>query len=297
MRFNGVRTAAIAALAIALLAPERAEAQFSALGGRNIRANAPMFTESAVVHEAGGFSAGAYFAWFLLDEDEFFGEGAEDVSISAFETGFGAVFGVTDRITLGATVPYLSTSIEAGGEDSDVSGIGDLDIFGRAQLWNSANGATRLAALGTVTLATADDGFFEDEFEIEVDRSPSYRLGGGVSHDAGRASVHGSVQYTFAGDVEVEGFEADGTDVLSFTGAGVVEARPGLLLIAEAQVDSYRVEDEGDLIEDDDDTETTVAAGVRWSASPNLFLDGAVGLPLSDDTVTAVLIAGLTWMR
>lgn len=302
---RSTRIFAAAALSVVLVSPDAAEGQTSALAGRNVQVDEPMFAESATVHRAGGFSATGYFAWFMIDEDEFFDGGIPDdveVEASAYEVGAGASYGITDRLTVGATLPYVRTSttatIESESEEFELDGIGDLDLFGRALVWRSTNQATRLAALGTVSLPTADDTLFEIEGdELEIDRSPSYTAGGAVSHDASRVSVHGAVQYTWAGNVEIEGFEGEGIDVLSFSGAGVLAFRPDLQLIGEILVDSPRIDDD-DAFPGADDSETTVAGGIRWSASPNMAVDAAVVLPVSEDTISAVLVAGLNlWLR
>lgn len=286
------RTLAGAGLALLpgiLLTPGRADAQFTTISVGNIRENAPIFTESAVVLQRGGISIGGYGAWFMVDEEEFLGELADDVDVTAYQLGGAIAFGVTDAITVGATLPYFNLSL---GEE-DLNGILDLDVFARARLWSSANQATKLAALASVILPTASEDFVGED----VDRSASFSIGGAVTHDARRASLHGSVEYLFAGEESFEDVDFEGTDVLSFSGAAVFSAADNLRLIGEFDVDILQSDDGFEDELDEEDTFTSIAGGLRYLASPNLFIDGGVLVPLTQDEITAVLLAGVTWTR
>jgi hypothetical protein len=298
-----LHAATLAVICLALLAPSRAHGQFAAVTAGNIRENAPIFTESAVVHDRGGASLGAAFLWIVFDDVEFLGEDL-GIDITAWAAAVGGSFGVTDRITLGAFVPYQSFSVDGTELDEffDVSGFGDVEVFGRGQLWRSADSRSSLTALASVTLPTADEEFFTSGESVSIERSPDFSLGGAIAHDAGRASLHGSIEYTFAGDLsvccslngEAQEIENDGVDVLSLGAAAVFAATHRIRLIGEVQLDSFRTDDE---VQGDDDTETALGAGIRLLPTPHFILDAGAFFPVTEDTIDAVLLIGASWVR
>lgn len=268
----------IAAVAL----PAAARAQFSAISAvrtGNILESAPIFSPSALVLPRGGVSVGGNALWVAYDEDAF--EGAD---VSGAQLSGGVAFGLTDRITVGAAIPWASVTAEAGGEKADASGLLDLSVFGRARLWTSPGGRTDLAALASVTVPTASG-----DFDVEgVDRGSDVTLGGAATHRLERGSLHGSVSYTIAGDVDVEGIgSVSGNDVVGLTGAVVYPAAEAVSITGEVGV---AVPDEGD-------TAASLAGGVRWLATPGVFVDAGALVPLSESAVSAAFLVGLTWSR
>lgn len=275
---------AIAALALALATPGGARAQFSAIGAvstGNILGDAPIFSQSALVLDRGGVSVGGNGLFVGFDEEEV--GLTEGVDVSAFQLSGGLAFGLTDRLTVGITVPWARATAEFEGEEEDASGLLDTDIYGRYQFWRSADERTRLAGLAGVTLKTASG-----DFEVEgLDEDPDFDVGAAVSHALDRATLHGAVGYTLAGGGEFEGVEFEGVDVLSVSGAAVFAASETFKASGEVGVD---VPDEGD-------TAFSIAGGLRYLASSNLFLDAGIILPVSESAVTYGALLGLTWTR
>lgn len=275
---------ALAVLILGLALPGAARAQFSSIGAvgtGNILENAPIFTESALVHEQGGVSLGVNGLYVGFDEEEI--GLSDDFDVSATQLLFGLAFGVTDRITVGATVPWARATVEFDGEEEDASGLLDTEVFARAQLWRSADDRTKLAGLGSVTLKTASGDFEEEDLEED----PDFAVGAAVSHALDQASLHGSLSYTFAGGAEFQGVEVEGNDVLGLTAAAVFSATEKLKASGEVAIG----------LPDEGDTSASLAGGLRYTASPNLFIDGGILLPVSGNLVSFGALLGLTWVR
>lgn len=283
---SSARTA-VAALALALVLPTGARAQFSAIATGNILENAPVFTPSALVLDQGGVSVGAAGAYFIFDTEELFGPGNDGDASAALLQG-GLAYGLTDMITVGAAVPWITSSAEFDGFENDVSGLGDIVLFGTAQLWRSGDDRTKLAAIADVELPTANDDFFlGEDSDLEVERDPSFSIGGAVSHAADRASLHGSVAYAKTGDIEIEGIQGEGGSSVDLSGAAVFTASDAVRISAEALVE---VPDEGD-------TAATLGGALRYTASPNLFVDAGVLFPVTESVIDAAIVVGFTWVR
>lgn len=296
-RNRGIFALSIALITcLAFLAPAPASAQFSPIVTGNILEGAPIFSPSALVLDQGGISAGGDFHYIMIDEAEFTGDEDADVDISAIQATANLAFGVTDRITVGANVPWSRVSAEAGGEEESQSGLLDIDVYALAQLFRTANGRTMLSGSFDVLLPTTDDGFFEFLFGsgAEVDRDPSYAVGAALTHQASRASLHGSASYYMGGDATLETssltFELEGAKAVRVTGAALVDLAQRVKADGEVLV-SFPIDD------DEAETQTTIAGGLRYVATPSLFVDGGVSVPVSDSIISATLLLGLTWTR
>ncbi len=275
---------ALAVLMLGLALPGAARAQFSAIsavGTGNILENAPVFTASALVLEQGRVSVGVNGLYLGFDEEELgFTEG---VDISAIQLSAGLAFGVTDWLTVGAAVPWARATAEFEGEEDDASGLLDTEIFARARLWRSADDRTKLAGLGAMTLKTASGDFETEDF----DEDPDFQVGAAVTHALDRASLHGSLSYILAGGGEFEGLEIDGNNALDFTAATVFSASEKLKASGEVSI----------VVPDEGDTATTLAGGLRYLASQNLYVDGGILLPISESALSLGALIGLTWVK
>ncbi len=298
MQRNGRILALSIALAtgLAFLVPATASAQLSPISTGNILEGAPIFSPSALVLDRGGISVGGDFHYIMIDEGEFSGDDDADIDINAIQATGNVAFGVTDRIMVGANVPWGRISAEGGGEEDSQSGLLDIDVFALAQLFRTANGRTMVSGYLDAVLPTTDDGFFEFLFgpDIEVDRDPSYAVGAALTHQASRASLHGSASYYMGGDATLESgglsFEAEGSDAVRVTGAALFGLADRVRADGEVLIDIPIDDDEAD-------TETTLAGGLRYLATPNLFVDGGVTVPVSDSFITAGLLLSATWTR
>jgi len=280
-----------AATCLAFLAPATASAQLSPISTGNILEGAPIFGPSALVLPRGGLSLGSDFHYILIDENEFLGDDA-DVDIHAIQATGNVAFGVTDRIMVGANVPYGRFSAESGGEEESESGLLDIDVFAVAQLFRTADTRTMLSGFFDVALPTTDNDFFGSD--IEVDRDPSYSVGAAVTHRASRASLHGSAAYLIGGNATFETdlatFEIEGQDAVRVTGAALFGLADRVRADGEVLVHIPVGDAEGD-------TETTVAGGLRFLATTDLFFDAGVSVPVSDSVISAGLLLGATWTR
>lgn len=260
---------AVAALAIALLAPTAAHAQFSAISVGNVLENAPIFTPSALVLDRGGVSVRGGFLYAAFDDF------SVDVTNPSLTELFGQfAYGVSDALTLGAFVPYLRASADVPGSSETLTGLGDIGLFGQGQFWRSGDGLTKAAAFVDLTLPTASGDFDQPNEPTDVG------IGAAVSHDVGATGLHGSAEYTFeTGDF--------GVNVLSLTGAAVFTAGEKTRVSGEVEVD---VPEEGD-------TQATLAGGVRILATPTVFIDVGALAPVTDNLLSAALVAAVSWTR
>jgi hypothetical protein len=180
------------------LAPVAAVAMFAATASaQSIAANgvaasaetnndrAPIFSGAAMVAPQSklGFGVQAYTQRASVEES-----GVElKAALSAMQAS--AYYGVTQRLTVGAYVPFLSASAEltgSGAGDFDVSesGLGDAGVFGRFALMQSKSGMTHFALGAEATLPTGDEDKGLSAGEMQ------YRLDGALSHRVGKWNLH-----------------------------------------------------------------------------------------------------------
>jgi hypothetical protein len=190
-------------------------------------------------------------------------------------TLFGS-FGVTDRLELGAAVPFVrltlqgervavhrgTTSLQASG-DATASGIADVAIRGKYTIVAGRSGG--VAAAAEVRFPTGDDR------NLLGTGSTSYRLAGIGSFEQGRLSLHGNAAI-LRGGISAE-WSADG--------AISVAVRPRLTLSAE--VLTRRLSELHDM---------------ALVAAPHPEIQGADTLRLSAGTSATTLsqaVTGLKW--
>jgi hypothetical protein len=259
-----MRVLAVAAV-VGLLVPSAATAQFSVLGHGTLESS-PVFTSGALVHDRGGFSIGGFFARVSDEEDTDFGTFSSDANVF----GFGGAFGVTDRITIGASVPFVSVKGEIDGEELfDDSGLGDASLFAGWQLFRSSDDRTKLAALADVTFPTGSE-------DIGLGEATTFGIGGAISHQAERVSAHASLGFDVVSlDVE-EGSDADDSfNVINYSAAIVYRATD--MVNVSGELFGAKPEDV--------DASNAIGLGARLllGADRNLFLDGGIVFGLGDE--------------
>jgi hypothetical protein len=203
----------------------------------------PLTTISAIPLDAGqsafGFQQQMIFNDELTDAElESSSDLGEDVHSveSVYSTSFGGAFGITDNLTFGFQLPYVSRQNirEAHHEDEgfdeghgdpvdehhddapgheeaveqlgDSSGMGDTTFYGQYRFWNSANedvNAALLFGIKTPTGRTNAMSVEGERFETELQPgSGSWDLFTGLaaSRSAGRVGFDTNILYTFANE-------------------------------------------------------------------------------------------------
>ena len=279
-----------------LLLPGGASAQIGALaaaaaaaggggsgeaGAEYALAGAPVFAESGLVLTSGWALGGFGVVTGNSSDisDGFGGVDAADLTVSSLSLGGFAALG--GRAMVGAVlVPYSSAELSFQGTTQSVSGLGDLNLFGKVALTEGPR--TRLAATGSITLPVGDDDISSG--------STSLSVGVGASHVLDpRTSLHGGVALGFtSSDTDVPGAD-DSSTLIGFNGAVVRAMSDRLWLSGEflgnASGGAWSV---------------LLAPGLRYQAGEGLFVDVglATGLLSSDDVdpLDYGLAAGVTWV-
>ena len=163
----------------------------------------------------------------LTDQDE-------DVhgTSSLQRTSIDAVFGVTNNLTLGISVPFvkrnnLKETAHHGSDEEfellgDAEGLGDVQAFGQYQFYSNPTSGTFISALFGVKLATGDTDEKSQEGErLEVELQPGTGstdpfLGFAVSKSLGLWNLDTNLLYTMA----TEGSQdTDLGDILNYNAA------------------------------------------------------------------------------
>ena len=138
-----------------------------------------------------------------------------DMNTSVFSVS--ASYGITDRIDVGVSVPFVRTSVDGSNEFVDyqqitddfalvptfdrlgvyraegtTSGLGDLLVRGKFSLWS--NGPTSVAAAAELRLPTGDLEDMRGTGEFQT------RLGAYASHEARTVAPHANLSYAFGSD-------------------------------------------------------------------------------------------------
>ena len=138
-----------------------------------------------------------------------------DMNTSVFSVS--ASYGITDRIDIGVSVPFVRTKVDGSNEFVDyqqltddfalvptfdrlgvyraegtTSGLGDLLVRGKFSLWS--NGPTSVAAAAELRLPTGDLEDMRGTGEMQT------RLGAYASHEARTVAPHANVSYAFGSD-------------------------------------------------------------------------------------------------
>lgn len=165
---------------VSVAGERRDPAAAAAAGGER----AALFTQAAYTAPKGAMGVGvqAYGTRSSID----------DVSATASALALSGFYGVTDRVSIGAYVPYARVSFDDGVTDGSESGLGDAGIFARFAAMQS--GATRFALGAEVSLPTGDDTFGAED--------PSYGINAALSHVAGKWNLHASPSAQFVSDFD-----------------------------------------------------------------------------------------------
>lgn len=250
-------------------------------GAEYALAGAPVFAESGLVLTSGWALGGFGVATGTSSDiaDGFGGVATAELSVSSLSLGAFAAVG--ERAMVGAVlVPYTAAELSFQGTTQSVSGLGDLNLFGKVALTEGPR--TRLAATGSIQLPVGDDDISSG--------SSSLSVGVGASHVLDpRTSLHGGVALGFSSsDEDIPGEDGSST-LIGFNGAVVRAVSERLWLSGEflgsASGGAWSV---------------LLAPGLRYRAGEGLFVDVglATGILSSDDVepLDYGLAAGVTWV-
>ena len=288
MRFSTIltRVAPLAAIVTLPLGAQSVVGNGVNIAGESATERAPLFTSSAFSAKKSSYG----FALQAVAASSSIEEGGAEMKAGASAAVFSGYYGLTDKLTVGAFLPYNRVSTEITGTgtidgETEASGMGDAGVFGRFGAYKSTSGNTRLAVLGGVTLPTAG-GDFENP-----DASASYGIGAALSHRVGRWSLHASPEVSFVKDYDAS---------IDFNFAGVFAASPKMSLALEA------LSTNGGAVSDDPTDEGTsdidLGAGLRYRFGSRLAIDGGFtynvktkvedGMP---EPTTVGVLFGLNW--
>jgi len=258
-----------AAGAMAALLPSLASAQAGAVGAavavgggiENAHVGAPIQSEHARTLGAGRTSFAVYGG---LTTGSAAAVPGVDVSFDFLQTVLGGFYGVSDDFTIGAilfpvnrvSVTATNTSTGASASESG-SAIGDLSLYGKYRLGESADGRTSFAAIGRLQLPTAGEADFGGTPVTLGLSGVGIGVGGAVSHLSNNSSFHASALLGIPTD------DSDGDPSVGLSGAVVFGVSDRVGLSAEV------------LASLGDETQFTGGPGVRFQASDNVFLDAA----------------------
>lgn len=276
-----------AAGVVAALSPAMASAQAGAVGAavavgggvENAHSSAPIQSEHALTLGTGRTA-------FTVHAGLTSGSVGSNASFEVIQTLIGGFYGVSDDLTIGAILfPVTNISLDVTDPTSGASfsesgsGVGDLSLYGKYALGESADGRTSFAAIASLelpTAGTADLGGTPISLGLD---GVAIGIGGAVSHRASSSSFHGSAQ------LAIPTSDLDGDAFVRLGGAAVfgVSDRVGLSGEVLANVGS--------------ETQFTGGPGVRFQASDNVFLDVAalflLGSSISEDPFDYGLVVGL----
>jgi hypothetical protein len=233
------------------------------------------------------------------DENEPFDTEALTLRVrSSSVTAFASV-GITDRFEIGAALPLVqlrvdgerlnvyrgTESLQASGEAS-ASGIGDIALRAKVNLFAGSNGA--FAAAAEVRLPTGD------EDNLLGAGATAYRFLAIGSFESGRLTLHGNGGVVFGGI----------SDEIQGSGAVAFAAQPRLTLSGEllvrrvaefgtielaasphptiAGVETFRL-----TATESATTLANIVAGAKWNVSGTFVLGGHVIIPLVRNGLTA----------
>lgn len=268
----GLTAAAVGALA---LAPAQVTAQVGGIsiaavaaasgtntGGGDGFVGTPIFSESGYVLPegwAGNVSVSALgFAGMVND-----GLTTLDWELSQTSMNLGAYAAVGSRGMVGVAVPYVTAESTVDGVTvGEGSGLGDLTLFGKAQLANSADGRTTFGASAAVSLGTGSEEVSSGE--------TAFGVTGAVSHQLdGQTSLHGSL-----GVSTQTAEEGDAPTNLDVTVAGVRRVSEKAWVSGELL--TTRISQGGF-----SGTVVNLAPGVRFLAGEGVFVDIGAAINLS----------------
>ena len=259
------------------LATSAAHAQVSTLSGAYIGEDkldrAPIFTQSAFLAPQGHYGVVVQggresMSTAVTGDTKFITTGAI----------FGAFYGITDKITLAADLPYVSAGVD--GADSE-SGMSDIGVSARMRAFRSTTGATRVSVGAAATLPTGQEGFSNDD--------PTYNVGAAMSHRMNRVTFHVAPAIRLVKDFDMS-YDLD------IAASYAATSKLGISLEA---MNGFNGMPSG--VDGDRTRLTDIGAGVRYNAAENLMVDlglrsnvstNVEGLDLSRNMVSV----GFGWM-
>ena len=179
--------AAVAMFAATASAQDIVSNGVSAAGEKGNRA--AIFTQSANVAPKGTFGFGVQALGVRASSDA----SGIDESITQSIMAVSAFYGVTDRLSVGAYLPYTRLSMDLGGESASESGMADAGVFARFAAFQS--GATRFSLGAEMTAPTGDSLFTQDD--------PTYGVNAAMSHAAGKWNFHVAPALQFVKDLDM----------------------------------------------------------------------------------------------
>jgi hypothetical protein len=256
-----IRTKSAATILVLVAAATPAAGQVGAIGGApggviagsGDLARSPIFTESAYTLAKSSWSASAFGGYTSGSFEDGVTTGTD---FNFTQLLLGGFYAPSDRLTVGASLfAYSSVSVSNSFGSADESGHGDASLYGKYQVWN--NGSTSIAGIASLGLPIGDDNFGA--------QGASFGLGGAISHNADRVSVHGSLGFTIPTD------DTDGSTTTNFTGALMYAAQPKLTLGLELLGSTTKID-----VIDERYTTIDLAPSARLSVGDRVFLDGGL---------------------
>jgi len=264
-------TVGVLFLLIGMLLPSLAPAQ--QIGGGPVQ-RAPVFGETGMVHERAGFVVGAAYGR-AKKSAEFF-----DITDSAVLVG--GSFGLTDWLTVGATVPYLTSSFQLQGEPEDeVSGIGNAALHTRVRVFGAGDEGVRAAVLASAVFPTAAD-------ELAPVNSFLVALGGGLSYAADPVSFHAAAEVELASDENIQ-------ETINYSASFAFRPADQIVLSGEF----VGVDPRGGEESEGSDAAGYGGVGARvfLGSDRNLYIDGGALFGLTDEAFDNLWSVGVGFAR
>lgn len=233
-----------------------------------------------------------------------------DMNTSMFSVS--ASYGLTDRIDVGVSVPFVRTSVDGSNEFVDyaavddfaivptfdrlgvyraegtTSGIGDLLVRGKFSLWS--NGPSSMAAAAEFRLPTGDLQDMRGTGEFQS------RLGAYVSHEARTVAPHANVSFAFGADelpnelayvigsdFPVHDRLTMSADVIGRFMTGVTSFRQGTVFADALTINGRNVQLANFNVEEVNWNTLVAAAGAKVRIGGSTLLTGNLLFPMNDN--------------
>lgn len=204
---------------------------------------------------------------------------SSDGRITHYDVPFGITYGVVPRVELGVSFgSQIEERDELQSRKQVISDMGDLVLGGKAKLLDATNAWLSHAFAFGVKFPTADhcDGFGTGRFDYDLMWIATRPI-------TENWNAHANVGYTFVGRRSGEDYR----DLLHYGVATDYQITRTLQLVLELYASMP--------IDDANATSAFVNGGVRWSPTPGLVIDTALGCGVRGETPTWMITSGLTW--
>lgn len=241
---------------------------------RDLSTDRPDITESPHTVDAGRFQLELEVASF--SEDESPSGRAESVGI----LGVNAKAGLLPSVDLQLVAGFVRQDFagDSPGLDEEASGLTDLTVRLKWNLWGNDQGATALALMPFVTLPTGADGLTSDAVEGGLIAPFGFSL-------PAEFNMGLMAEADWIHDADGSGHHLEWLTTATL-GRGLLGALGAFVEIAA----SFRDPDEGDWV-------GTADAGLTYGFTPNIQLDAGVFLGLSEDADGGTFFLGLSLRR